>query len=96
MGVVSLKVDVSSETFCALRAPNNTNPRFQNPGSATGNSANALLNSISAYSPAPTGNHRLQAELGSDCTTCAAAIHSEAKLLSHCVCGTIGYTRTCF
>ena len=60
------------------------------------NSANALLNSISAYSLAPTGNHRLQVEPGSDCTTCAATIHSEAQLLSHCVCGTIGYTRTCF
>jgi len=36
MVVVSLKVGVAKQKiFAALRVPNNTNPPFQNPGSAT-------------------------------------------------------------
>jgi len=36
MGVVSLKVGVvKQKIFATLRAPNNANPPFQNPGSAT-------------------------------------------------------------
>jgi len=35
MGVVSLKVGVLKQNFfAAFRTPNNTNPSFQNPGSA--------------------------------------------------------------
>jgi len=49
------------------------------------NSANSRLNSICAYSLAPTGNHRLQVELGSDCTTCCCNSFWSKAFITLCV-----------